>query len=316
VSATGLSGALPALVTPLTPDRAVDEVDVERLVARAIADGASGVLVAGSTGEGTLLEPEQRVQLTRRARAVVDGAAASGDTGHRATSDAETAVPAVTVIAGVSGATVAALDADIARLADAGADLVLVLAPSTYPLSAEELADLHLGVAERAEVPTLAYHIPQLTGSALTPETVGELAAHPGIVGMKDSSPDAERRTTFIEATRATAGFDVLTGHAPTLRAALDAGASGSITAIANLRQRQLVAFHAAVAAGDTDEAAQAQTAFTRLSDGLAAVGASAPAVLKAALQLDGVVRERWCRPPLRSVGPGRLDRVRTALLA
>jgi hypothetical protein len=36
---------------------------------------------------------------------------------------------------------------------------------------------------------------------------------------------------------------------------------------------------------------------------------------LKAALQLDGVLTERWCRPPLRSVAPGGLDRVRTALL-
>jgi hypothetical protein len=39
------------------------------------------------------------------------------------------------------------------------------------------------------------------------------------------------------------------------------------------------------------------------------------PAALKAALQLDGVLTERWCRPPLRSVAPAGLDRVRTALL-
>jgi dihydrodipicolinate synthase/N-acetylneuraminate lyase len=39
------------------------------------------------------------------------------------------------------------------------------------------------------------------------------------------------------------------------------------------------------------------------------------PAVLKAALQLDGLITERWCRPPLRSIPPQRLDQVRTALM-
>ena len=288
-----LRGSLPALVTPLTPDRQVHEDDLEALIGLAIADGASGVLVAGSTGEGSLLEPDQRVQLTRRARAATDA----------------------TVVAGASGATVEALDADVERLVEAGADLVLVLAPNTYLLSPEELRDLHLGVAERTTAATLLYHIPQLTGSALTAEAVRELADHPRIGGMKDSSPDAGRRRDFIEVTRDVEGFEVLTGHAPTLLAALEDGASGSITALANLRQRQIVALHAAVQDGDTAEASRLQAALSRFAESLVAVGSSMPATLKAALQLDGVVTERWCRPPLRSVPPGRLDHVRTALM-
>lgn len=298
----GLYGSLPALVTPLTAHGDVDDAGVDALITRALADGATGVVVAGSTGEGALLEPEQRAYLTTRARVALDGTASAPD--HPAT-----------LVAGASGGTVTALDDDVARLAAAGADLVMVLAPSTYPLQPEELADLHLSVAERADVPTIVYHIPQLTGSALTPETVGLVAAHPRIIGMKDSSSDAERRARFIEATRDVTDFDVLTGHAPSLRAALDAGASGSITAIANVRQRQVVALHAAVADGDIEGAEREQATLTRVSDALARVGASVPAVLKAALQLDGVIAERWCRPPLRSVGPGRLDHVRTTLM-
>jgi dihydrodipicolinate synthase/N-acetylneuraminate lyase len=295
-------GSLPALVTPLTPEREIAEEDLAVLVARALDDGAVGVLVAGSTGEGTLLEPEQRVQVTRTARRTLDEVGGEQR-------------PAV-LLAGASGPTVAALDADVARLAEAGADAVLVLAPHTYALRPEELVDLHLAVAERAEVPTLIYHIPQLTGSSLTPETVRELAAHPGIAGMKDSSPDAERRAAFVAATADRADFDVLTGHGPTLRAALEAGAAGSITAIANVRQRRVVALHEAVAAGQAGQAEQLQRSLTRASEAVAASGASVPAVLKAALQLDGLIAERWCRPPLRSLDPARLDRVRTALMA
>jgi dihydrodipicolinate synthase/N-acetylneuraminate lyase len=118
-----------------------------------------------------------------------------------------------------------------------------------------------------------------------------------------------------VAATRDQPGFSVLTGHAPTLAAALRAGADGSILAVSNLRLRQVVALHAAVARGDTDEETRLQEALVRLTRGIGEVGASTPAVLKAALQLDGVLAERWCVPPLASVPPARLDHVRTALL-
>lgn len=296
------SGSLPALVTPLTAEREIDEDDVAGLVARALGDGAAGVLVAGSTGEGTLLTPGQRARLTRRARAAVDGAAS----GSRRPG----------LLAGASGPTPEALEHDVARLAEAGADAVLVLAPHTHPLTPDELADLHLGVAERAPVPTLVYHVPQLTGSALTPEALGRLAEHPAVVGVKDSSPDAERRARFVEVAADHEDTVVLTGHGPTLLTALRDGVDGSITAVANLRPHQVVALHDAVATGDADRASQLQDRLTRLSEAVGGVGASVPAALKAALQLDGVIAERWCRPPLHSVAPSRLDRVRTAMLA
>jgi 4-hydroxy-tetrahydrodipicolinate synthase len=286
------TGSLPALVTPLTTPHELDLDGLVALVRRALDDGATGVLVAGTTGEGTLLEPEQRVALTRAAVAAADGA---------------------TVIAGASGPTIDAVRDDVARLAGAGADLVLVLPPAIQSLRPEELADAHLAVADTAHVPVLVYHFPQLTKSSLTPEAVRELAQHDAIVGMKDSSDDAGRRAAFV--TAGGDGFGVLTGHAPSLQAALEAGAVGSITAIANVKQRQVTALHAAVAAGDLVEAARRQEQLTAVSAGLGAVGASMPAALKAALQLDGVLTERWCRPPLRSVPPPALDKVRTALL-
>lgn len=297
-----VSGPLPALVTPLTAEREIDEDDVAGLVARALGDGAAGVLVAGSTGEGTLLTPDQRAQLTRRARAAVD-AAASGSS------------PAG-LLAGASGPTPEALEQDVARLAEAGADALLVLAPHTHPLTPEELADLHLDVAERSPVPTLVYHAPQLTGSALTPEALGRVVEHPAVAGVKDASPDAARRARFVEVAADHEDAVVLTGHEPTLGAALRDGVDGSITAVANLRGHQVVALHEAVAAGDADRSTQLQDRLTRLSEAIGGVGASVPAALKAALQLDGVIAERWCRPPLHAVAPSRLDRVRTAMLA
>ncbi len=302
----GLHGSLVALVTPLTPAREVATGEVASLVTRALDDGASGVLVAGSTGEGALLEPAQRVVLVEQARAALDERRREAAAGS----------PSPVLIAGACAPTVDGLHADVARLGASGADLVLVLAPSTYPLTSDELLRLHLDVGERSATPTLVYHIPQLTGSALEPEAVRTLAAQTQVVGMKDSSPDAERRAAFVDAAAAAdGGFEVVTGHAPTLRAALEAGVVGSITAIANVRQRTVVRLHEAVAAGDDEAAATHQNSLTRVTEGLGRVGTSMPAALKAAMQLDGVLVERWCRPPLSSVPPDRLDRVRSALL-
>lgn len=265
------------------------------MVGVTVGDGASGVLVAGSTGEGTLLAPDQRVALTRAAAAVLPAGGV--------------------LLAGASGPTPAALDEDVAALAAAGADAVLVLAPHTYPLSPQELCDLHLEVAERATVPTLAYHIPQLTGSSLTPDTVRELAVHPGIIGMKDSSPDADRRAEFAAATCDVEDFTLVTGHASSLARALDDGVGGAILAIANLRMRAVAALLQAHAAGDGDAVARHQATLARAAEALAGVPGSTPAVLKAALQLQGLLTERWCRPPLRSLDARQLDHVRTALL-
>lgn len=284
-----LRGAFPALITPMQAPGVLALPEVGRLVEQAVTDGAAGVLVAGTTGEGSLLPAEAR-------RALTEAASATG----------------VPVIAGASGPSLDALHADVARLADAGASAVLVLAPSFLPLHDQELVDTHLAVAAGADVATIVYHIPQYTGSWLTAEAVAQLAAHDGIIGLKDSSPDSARRAAFIEA--AHDRLAVLVGHAASLSDALRAGAHGSITAMANVRLRQIVALHAAVQAAD-DAAARLQASLTSCESGLAALGVSMPAALKAAVQLEGRIAERWCAPPLRSLAPNRLDGVRTAML-
>lgn len=284
------AGAWPAQVTPLRAPGELDLPAVSRLAGSFVATGAAGVVVAGSTGEGALLSPADR-------RAVTAAAVDSG----------------VTVIAGASGATVDDLHADVERLAGAGADAVLVLAPSTYPLTSDELVDLHVAVADRAAIPTLAYHIPQFTGSALSAEAVGALAEHRNIVGIKDSSPDADRRVTFV---RAAAGrLAIFVGHTPTSAAALRDGVTGSITALANVRLRRILDLHGAVADDDQPAVDRIQASLTATERALRNVPASMPAAVKAAMQLDGTLDERWCLPPLRSVSGDQLDLVRTALL-
>lgn len=285
-----LSGAMPALVTPMSAPGVLDLPAIAAATQRAHEHGATGVVVAGTTGEGTLLSPADRRAVTAAA--------------------VETGVP---VIAGASGATLEDLHADVARLGGTGVSAVMVLAPSYQPLTEDEVVDVHVAVADRSEVPTIVYHIPQFTGTTLTPEAVGALGGHRNIVGIKDSSPDQKHREDLIAAAKGRLG--VFVGHGPSLGASLRSGAVGSITAIANVRMDDVVALHEAVAANDEARESSLQASLTAMEVALGTAPGSLAATIKAALQLQGWLDERYCVPPLRSVGGGHLDLIRTALL-
>lgn len=287
-----LAGATPALPTPLSPRGDVDLEVAAALVRRAIAHDAAAVLVGGSTGEGPLVPAEERARFTAAAVEV------GGET---------------PVLACASGAAVADVQRDVERLAAAGAAAVLVLAPTYFPLTDEETVDLQWLVADTSPVPVLAYHIPQLTRAPLTEASVRRLATHPNVMGMKDSSGDTPRLRRFLAAADGQ-DFVVLQGAAPELRAALEAGATGSITAIANVLPDEVMALHRAVADDDEVEAAAAQQRLSRGMAALAAVPGPTSSAVKAALEHAGVLPSGTPWPPLRAVDEEQVTRLVEAL--
>jgi 4-hydroxy-tetrahydrodipicolinate synthase len=292
MTAPALAGHIPALVTPLRADGALDVEVLVALVQRATGHGASAVLVAGSTGEGPLLPPATRAALVGHAVAAAGGAP---------------------VVACASGSSLEELLEDVGGVVAAGASAVLVLAPSYFPLTPREQFDVFAAAADRSPAPVLAYHIPQLTGSELDPEVVGELAHHRNVLGMKDSSGDLERMRGFVTAAAGT-DFLIFQGHGPTVREALAAGAHGSITAIANVRPGLVAAVHEAVRDGDLGAATAAQAELARLSHVLASQPGPLPVAIKAALQLESVIPQRLCVPPLRPLDEDAVASLREGL--
>jgi dihydrodipicolinate synthase/N-acetylneuraminate lyase len=284
------TGCIVPLITPMLSPGELDLPGLGRLLHNVTDAGAAGVLVAGLVGEGPLLAPADRRALTIAAAEQTDGP----------------------VLVGVTGASLDELHADVARMAGAGADAVVVLAPGAVPLCGDELAALHLEVADRAEVPTVLACDPRTISSPITGDAVTRLAAHKRILGVIDLGNDVEQRRAFLTAVGP--GFGVLASDTPTLLDALDAGVTGAVPALANLRARQLVELVTA-APSDAAAAARLHASLLACEDGLRASGRSLPAAIKAALQLEGLIDERWCVPPLDSVPPNRLDRIRTALL-
>lgn len=207
-----MHGVGPPLVTPFTEHGDVDYAALRDLVQWVEARGVDFLVPCGSNSEAELLTASERQRVVET---VVD----------------EASVP---VLAGTGHPGLRETVESTAAAANAGADAALVITPFYYDHDQETLASYFREIANSAELPVYLYSVPTYTDVRLEPETVADLATHPNIAGMKDSSGDLG---AFIRAQQRVADeeFDLLVGTSNILTQALDAGASGGILALANL---------------------------------------------------------------------------------
>jgi 4-hydroxy-2-oxoglutarate aldolase len=131
----------------------------------------------------------------------------------------------------------------------------------------------------------LLYNFTAATGVNLQPETVGRLAEHPNIVGIKESGSDIAQIADLVAT--APAGFSVLAGSASTLHAAVCAGVDGAILALASLVPDACVRLFDTVRAGNVEEGRALQRQLLPLAR-LISTGYGVPG-LKAALAIAGI---------------------------
>jgi dihydrodipicolinate synthase/N-acetylneuraminate lyase len=108
-----------------------------------------------------------------------------------------------------------------------------------------------LAIADASPIPVALYHHPRMT-TPLGTETVAEVAAHPNIVAIKDTSPDIERAEALIRAT-ASADISILQGNESLALSSLQLGAHGMVTALAGVVPEWHAALFDAVRAHDLE---------------------------------------------------------------
>ena len=169
--------------------------------------------------------------------------------------------------------------------ADAGADGALVVTPFYFGHGDDDVAAYYREVADASPIPVSLYSVPKYTGYALPPEVVGDLAEHPNVAGMKDSSGDlgAFQRT---RARTADADFDLLVGSGGVFAPALDAGADGGVLALANVAPEVASEILDAHHGGDDGRARERNRAAVDLNHAVTA-GHGVPG-LKAAMRSRG----------------------------
>jgi 4-hydroxy-tetrahydrodipicolinate synthase len=261
-----ISGVLTAIVTTFDRDGAFDPVRQREQVRRQIRAG-NGIFCGGTNGEFFVLNEQEKLAVTATCVDEVSGRAA-----------------VVAHIGEISTRETIRLGTQIARL---GVDAVSAITPWFVPLKQQELIDHYRRVADALTVPLFLYNIPARTGNTLQPETVRSLAAHPNIIGIKDSAGSYDSLRGFLQATADCDGFDVLNGPDSLIHQGFVEGCSAAISGLANVAPEAINAIWARFAAGDIAGSQQAQENVTGLRTALYSIGFS-PAAVKKAVSLLG----------------------------
>lgn len=172
------------------------------------------------------------------------------------------------------------------RAADRGADAAVVITPFYYKrlLDEEHLAAHYRRVADNSPIPILIYLIPQFSGVYLRPEIVAELAEHPNIIGLKESSGDMSQLHDVFREVK-TEEFSVLVGAPTILKESMEAGASGGVLAVACLAPHACVTLEQECRSGGTGRTDNLQQRLSRFSRKTTVNGIGH---LKAALDMTG----------------------------
>lgn len=283
---------LTAMVTPFTPDGALD-VDAAQRVATYLVDrGNDGLVISGTTGES----PTTTVDEDGRLLAAVIEAV-----GDRAT-----------IVAGV-GTNDTRHSVELAEQArKAGAHGLLLVTPY-YSKPPQSGIVQHVNAVANAgdDVPVILYDIPGRTGVKIAEPTYTELVRNPLVVAMKDAVGDLERGAWLMRET----GIRIYSGDDALNLGWLAIGASGMVSVVAHAAAREYADMVAAVDAGDL---ATARALNDRLLPAVRALMTHTQGAItaKVALQLLGVLEHRTVRGPLPEATDDEVAIVRDGLVS
>ena len=283
-------GSFVALITPMRPDGTVDEDAFGAFVDWQIQQGTHGIVPVGTTGESPTLSHDEH-------RRVVEIAV-------------EVAAGRVPVVAG-AGSNSTAEAIELTRHAKAaGADAVLVVTPYYNKPTQHGMILHYTAIADAVDLPIIIYNIPSRSVIDMGVETMAQLARHPNIVGVKDSTANLARPLHTRRACGAE--FVQMSGEDHTAVAFLAAGGHGCISVTGNIAPRLCSEMHRAWQGGETERAVTIQDRLLALHDAMFAESNPGPVKYGASLMGHG---SGHCRLPLAPVSDATRTQVRTAML-
>jgi 4-hydroxy-tetrahydrodipicolinate synthase len=290
MSAPALGRLLTAMITPFDERGELDLREAAQVARYLVDEGNDGVVVAGSTGEGTSLSDDEKLALFA---AVKEALGAKG-----------------IVVAGTGNANTRGSVALSKRAAAAGVDALLATVPA-YCKPTQDGMLAHFGaIAEATNLPIVIYNIPGRTAANLLPATLFELARrYPTIVGIKESSGDLAQISAIVRGKRD--GFTLWGGDDYLCLPTLAVGGSGLVSVAGHLCARELRAMIEAHFQGDVKRAQDLHLALTPLIAALFTI--SSPIPVKWAMAELGF-RAGACRMPLSPITEAAAAQLRPLL--
>jgi 4-hydroxy-tetrahydrodipicolinate synthase len=283
-------GSLTALVTPMHEDGRIDEDAYARLIDWQIAEGTSGLVPVGTTGESPTLSHDEHKRVVELAVRAIKGR--------------------VPVLAGAGSNSTAEAIGLAQHAQKAGADGVLVVTPYYNKPTQEGLYRHYKAIAESITIPLVIYNIPGRSVIDMSVETMARLAEIKNIVGVKDATANLTRPLH----TRRACGPDFiqLSGEDHTLLGYLASGGHGCISVTSNVAPRLCAEVHAAWARGDVKGALDIQMRLLPLHDAMFCESNPGPVKYAASLLGFGT---NTVRLPLAPVAEANAARIKAAML-
>jgi 4-hydroxy-tetrahydrodipicolinate synthase len=256
-------GVFPYLVSPIDDAGLVKSDVLARLIDDLIKAGVHGLTPLGSTGEFAYLNTEQRADIVR--------------------TTVEAAAGRVPVVAGVASTATADAVAQARRYQKLGADGILAILESYFPLADAQVESYFRAIADAVDVPVVLYTNPQFQRSDLSLDVIARLAEHPRIRTIKDASTNTGRLLSIMNRS---AGLKVFSASAHIPAAVMLIGGVGWMAGPACVIPRQSVQLYELCRAGRWSEAMALQRELWRINEIFARFNLAA--CIKAALQLQG----------------------------
>jgi 4-hydroxy-tetrahydrodipicolinate synthase len=283
------SGSLVALVTPFDGDNKVDYISLKRLIDFHVEQGSNGLVIAGTTGEAATLSRSEHIELISRS--------------------VELAAGRLPVIAG-TGSNSTAQTVDLSRaVEDCGIDAYLIVVPY-YNKPVQEGIYRHFTViADAVNKPVMLYNVPGRTVADMLPDTIGRLASHENIFGIKEATGDIDRLKAIQD--RVGDEFRLFSGDDFTMLPFIEQGGHGVVTVSGNVAPNQVASVCQLATAGKSDDAKALDDTLQSLNTSLFVE--SNPIPVKWALGQMGLMEDH-IRLPLTPYASMNHENMRAAL--
>lgn len=198
-----------ALITPFDENGEIDFKSLDQLIQFQIDRKTKGLVLCGSTGEGSLLTREEKLSIFHRAVEVGKGE--------------------IQIIANIGGCCTRK-SVDLAGDAEnLGVDACIAVVPY-YVKPTEEGCFVHFSEIAKVGLPLFVYHHPDRTGTKLSFEALARICGIPGVVGLKEASGDLKLAEKLIQE-----GVLLFSGDDVHCERHLQLGAQGSISVVGNI---------------------------------------------------------------------------------
>lgn len=240
------NGSFVALVTPFC-ESGIDQDALKKLIDYHIQAGTKGIIIAGTTGESTLLTPKEREDL------IVNSIAYANKR--------------IPIIVGCSSSSTDEAVAYAICSKKYGADAILVMAPYYVKPTQEGIYQHFKAIDEATDLPIIVYNHPGRAGLDISIETMVRIFDLPHVQSLKDSNTDMHRAKTLRE--RLPTNKTLLSGDDPTVIDYLKAGGSGWISVTANVEPKFMASVFDLWQAGEYAKATALNDSLTPLHNAL-----------------------------------------------